>query len=112
MMRHRFVVLTLVAWAAFVGCTNDYEDFAYVSEPGGPTTSGGPNQCNFNGQCDADEQCVGGSCRCGGAPACGPGDTCCLPQGCVDLDDDPNNCGMCDNDCPMGSTCNNGSCMP
>ena len=112
MLRHTLVFFAVFSWATVIGCTNDYEDFAYVSEGGNATSGGQPNDCNFNRDCDADEECVDGRCSCEGGPACGAGATCCAPEGCVDLDNDPNHCGGCNNDCPMGMTCTNRSCMP
>ncbi|MCA9687771.1 MAG: hypothetical protein KC457_36770, partial [Myxococcales bacterium] len=51
-----------------------------------------------------EEICDGGSCE------CKPGLSDCNGQ-CVQLENDPNNCGMCGNDCGQES-CGNGMCLP
>jgi len=114
MVRHILAFCCVGAWLLVCACTNEYEDFTYVSE-GDPTTNTattgpGPNECNGDFDCDDDEQCIGGDCSCEGGPACFGGDSCCAGEGCVDLDDDSDHCGSCGNECPMGQDCNNGFC--
>jgi hypothetical protein len=120
-VRHPTLLVLLVLCCTFtllLACTNDYEDFSYVPEESTATTGGGPGPgpgpggCNNDGDCDDAEQCVAGACSCEGGPQCGFGDTCCMVQGCVDLDDDADNCGDCGNECPMTMDCNNGFCVP
>ncbi|MDQ3035553.1 MAG: MopE-related protein [Myxococcota bacterium] len=66
--------------------------------------------------CDtASSACAGGECVCGalGRPcdaAMDAGPTCC-GAGCVDTQNDPNNCGVCGNACGASATCSAGRCV-
>ncbi len=66
-------------------------------------------ECLSGGQadCGACETCTGGACE----PTCGGGQTCCGSGGCVDTQNDPNNCGACGNTCGAGQTCCGGGCV-
>jgi hypothetical protein len=64
-------------------------------------------------QCDPNETCQTGECRCGaGGPNCsGEEDSfCCPATGCVNRQNDENNCGTCGNVCDRGERCNDGRC--
>jgi hypothetical protein len=51
------------------------------------------------------------TCAAKGDRACHPAFTCCgTPDGCVNLNNDPKNCGSCGNNCGAG-VCANGACM-
>ena len=58
-----------------------------------------------NGGCIPVEECCGG---------CATGETCCPSPRfgiCVDLENDPLNCGICTLICPTGNTCESGECV-
>lgn len=59
----------------------------------------------------ANPVCVGGSCVCpaAGAACAGAAPNCC-DSGCVDLANDPNNCGFCGHQCGANAACNSGTC--
>jgi len=60
------------------------------------------------GTCDEyDVNCRAPGCR----ATCPPGEILCGTT-CVNINDDPNNCGSCTTACPPGSTCCNGVCCP
>ena len=99
--------LLLLGWALAGGCTNDYEDLAYAPETG---PGGGPQGCSDDNDCTGDAACNDGVCTCFGGNACSQGETCCVPQGCVDLDDHRGHCGACRQACQGGMECNNGAC--
>jgi len=71
------------------------------------------------GRCDmvcgaptsANPECVAGACVCpaAGAACTGAASNCC-DTGCVDLVNDPNNCGFCGHQCGANATCNSGTC--
>jgi len=65
--------------------------------------------------CRMNEMCIGSgpwACRCDGGPRCTGGNTCCPGDGgCVNLNDDENNCGGCGITCGPGETCNGGTCQ-
>jgi len=45
------------------------------------------------------------------ADGCPPGDVVCQFNGCTDLQTDPNNCGACNKGCPLGASCQMGTCQ-
>lgn len=103
------IVLLGTSYGLLAGCTNDYDDLAYVPEERqGPP----PSSCNDNGDCAGDAVCFGGACSCLGEGPCSGGETCCAPDGCRDLDSDEQNCGECGDACPGGVSCNGGVCAP
>lgn len=67
-----------------------------------PTGSGGTGGTGGTAGADA------GSGACGGA--CGTARTCC-DRHCVNLDNDPQNCGRCGVKCAAGTYCTNGACV-
>lgn len=75
------------------------------------------DHCGYCGlACDDNaDACVGGTCTCMAAgAACDPtsaNDTCCGAAGCVDLQSDNLNCGVCGNVCGPSSTCMGGRCV-
>ncbi len=105
----RITLLLVSGWAAGLACTNEYDDFAYQSES---DATPGTNTCRSNRECAGDANCDNGVCSCLGGSACGAGETCCNPQGCRNLNSDPNHCGACGERCNLGLSCNNGSCTP
>lgn len=91
------------------GCTNDYDDLAYVPEERrGPE----PGVCEDNGDCAGDALCRDGTCSCLGEGPCSGGETCCAPDGCRNLATDEQNCGECGEACPNSLSCNAGVCTP
>ena len=86
-----------------------------------------PNNCGQCGHVCASGDCDNGVCTCGGGQAdCGPCETCtdgactpttcgggqtCCGSGCIDTQNDPNNCGSCGNTCGAGQTCCGGGCV-
>jgi hypothetical protein len=68
-----------------------------------------------------DLQCCGGPGEpvcCGGPACCGAGERCCssesdpaLPSRCVDVQSDPDNCGICNQVCALDQTCSAGACV-
>lgn len=75
--------------------------------------------CSCLSHCDGSGNCGGGQADCGACetctdgacmPTCNGGRTCCDAAGCVDTQNDPNNCGSCGNACTGGATCQNGAC--
>ncbi len=66
------------------------------------------NVCPLNTVCRAG-RCEGVTPGCGGGPACAPGAVCCVDR-CVDLRNDPTNCGFCGSVCGPGRICVNGAC--
>jgi hypothetical protein len=59
-----------------------------------------------SGGCIPVEECCGG---------CATGQTCCPSPRigiCVDLENDPFNCGICTRLCPTGNSCQSGECVP
>jgi hypothetical protein len=78
--------------------------------------------CRSDGRCECGpddcrpgERCAGQGgetrCSCNGGEACTGDDVCC-GAGCVDLDDDEQNCGRCGRACGAGEQCQAGSCEP
>lgn len=102
------LLLLLTNYGLLAGCTNDYDDFAYMPERRGPASGA----CEDSGDCAGDAVCRGRTCSCLGEGPCSSGETCCAPQGCRDLDSDPRNCGECGEACPNGRSCNDGVCVP
>ncbi|HEY6727979.1 MAG TPA: hypothetical protein VI197_28415 [Polyangiaceae bacterium] len=102
------LVLLLATYGLLAGCTNDYDDLAYVPE----ARRGPANSCDDNGDCAGDAVCRGGACSCLGEGPCSAGETCCAPDGCLNLDSDEQNCGECGEACPGGLSCNGGVCAP
>jgi hypothetical protein len=75
---------------SFTGCT----EICWTRRPPG-------------GTCDEyDRPCRGRGCK----PVCPIGSTLCA-TGCVNIDNDPANCGSCGNICPQGTTCCGGACV-
>ena len=62
--------------------------------------------CETGADCPSGFYCYDGEC----VPECPPGTTACAGS-CVDLSNDPNNCGSCNIICPPGQTCFNGECI-
>ena len=97
---------------------------------GGTDTSTDPENCGTCGnQCTADQFCTSGSCQsynsCGGTSSldgepdqtCGDcgvwtcqGEEAVSCEGEVNLQTDPDNCGICGNDCAIDEYCDAGSC--
>src|SRR5262249_41888238 len=71
--------------------------------------------CVVDTHCPVGSICVNETCipGCSGVQPCQPGATCCS-QFCVDLANDKDNCGICNNDCPppvhAEAACVNSSC--
>lgn len=107
MLSARVLWVFFAAHALATGCTNDYDDLAYL-----PEGSDGPSACNDNDDCEADAVCREGTCSCLGGPSCSGGETCCAGVGCRDLDGDAENCGDCGEACPNDSSCISGVCGP
>lgn len=75
------------------------------------------NECGPNEVCRPGGMCGLGVCACPGEPDGGTCETeaalrCCPGTGCTDVDEDPHNCGACENDCmadddhgPQGDRC-------
>jgi len=74
-----------------------------------------PANCGACGRvCAPGAVCRGGDCvpvgpGCGPGPSCAPGVSCCNDR-CVDLRNDPTNCGGCGVACVAGQLCINGQC--
>ncbi len=59
----------------------------------------------------ANPTCQAGACVCPAAgAACGAATPNCCDSGCVDLLEDPMNCGFCGHQCGANAECNNGTC--
>lgn len=68
--------------------------------------------------CGASETCSGGQCQCAGESGGSTGerctgatDTCCPGDGCVNTNNDVNNCGGCGITCGPSETCSAGRCV-
>lgn len=112
MVRPTLVLLLVAAFGLASGCTNDYDDLAYLPEDATTGPGPGPGGCNGNNDCAGDANCINGVCSCLGGSPCSGGETCCAPQGCRDLDTDNQHCGTCGESCNFGMSCNNGVCTP
>ena len=83
------------------GCSNLDTDHDNCGGCG--TVCGAPNTAN--------PECVGGSCICAASGGvCGAATPNCCGSGCVDLTNDPNNCGRCGHSCGANATCSSGTC--
>ncbi|MCA9668121.1 MAG: hypothetical protein KC503_21130 [Myxococcales bacterium] len=78
-----------------------------------------PRHCGSCGRaCRPGEGCcnvkgIGYVCYCQtcGDDGCGPGQACCGRNGCVDVLDNPQNCGSCGHRCREGTHCKSGQCL-
>lgn len=73
------------------------------------------NNCSSCGNtCNNGLECINGQCLCPGTQGieqCEVGMTCCSGSGCLNLQNDNNNCGQCGNECSNGDICINGNCI-
>jgi hypothetical protein len=100
--------------AAGLSCERGSCGCAEASQCGGDGADCRNDRCRCSGDyCRDGETCAGtgqgARCSCNGGDDCGGGDTCCA-AGCVDLDDDPANCGACGATCDAGQNCRDGRC--
>lgn len=133
----RSIALFLLLPALTVGCASTkYDQNNNPSNNNNPLPDGGSNtnnQSDCMATCSGDNVCVGQPDHQTCVPTCESGLTCadplrtCCYGGCVDLQNDPNNCGscasfcdgncingvcvdQCGNMCTTGQTCCNGTC--
>ena len=92
--------------------TQQCNGFSCVPKKCGPCTTptwggGCANNCGPGDSC-CNDQCIPQDQFCCNDSPC-PNQNLCCADGCKDPTD-PQTCGTCDNACPPGTTCNNGSC--
>ena len=98
---HGVCLFGLLLLAIGTGCSEAHDDRDAGSSGTGGAGSSGRGGSGGRGGSDAGRGCD---------PACGEERECCVDH-CVNLQNDPQNCGMCGKRCTRGDHCSAGNCM-